>query len=83
MPRKATGEKLEKVVSTKIGLADFIVLEKYARIRYNENRLKQPTISHLLRKLIKLWADGRRKEEVAGPSRSNNTQPTLRERQDN
>ena len=33
MPRKTTGEKLEKVVSTKIGLADFILLEKYARIQ--------------------------------------------------
>ena len=51
MPRKIAGEKLEKVVSTKIGLADFISLEKYARIRYNQNKLKQPTISHLLRKL--------------------------------
>ena len=65
MPRKATGEKLEKVVSTKIGVADFIVLEKYARIRYNENRLKQPTISHLLRYIIKGWTIGRRKEEAA------------------
>ena len=34
MPRKPIGEKLEKVVSTKIGLADFTALEKYARIRY-------------------------------------------------
>ena len=68
MPRKATGEKLEKVVSTKIGVADFIVLEKYARIRYNENRLKQPTISHLLRYIIKGWTIGRRKEEAAAPS---------------
>ncbi len=84
MPRKATGEKLEKVVSTKIGLADFLVLEKYARIRYNENKLKQPTISHMLRKLIKGWANGKRKEEAAGPSQSNITHNGhLRERQDN
>lgn len=69
MPRKSTGEKLEKVVSTKIGLADFTVLEKYARIRYNENRLKQPTISHLLRMIIRVWTNGRRKEEAAGPSK--------------
>jgi hypothetical protein len=83
MPRKTTGEKLERVVSTKIGLADFIVLEKYARIRYNENKLKQPTISHMLRKLIKGWADGKRKEE-AGSSRDNITHNRhLRERQDN
>ena len=74
MPRKTTGEKLEKVVSTKIGLADFILLEKYARIRYNENKIKQPTISHFLRKLIKGWADGKRKVEATSPTRSNITQ---------
>lgn len=28
MPRKETGEKLEKVVSTKISLEDFMLLEK-------------------------------------------------------
>ena len=50
MPRKAHGAKLEKVVSTTITLEDFNLLEKYARIRYNENKIKQPTISHLLRK---------------------------------
>ena len=84
MPRKTTGEKLEKVVSTKIGLADFILLEKYARIRYNENKLKQPTISHLLRKIIKGWADGKRKEEATGPTRSNIAHNRhLREHQDN
>ena len=74
MPRKSLGEKLEKVVSTKISLADFIVLEKYARIRYNQNKLKQPTISQLLRKFIKAWANEKRKQEqenqAAGPSRT-------------
>ena len=81
MPRKPIGEKLEKVVSTKIGLADFTALEKYARIRYNENKLKQPTVSHLLRAIIKGWANGRRKEEAAGPSQSNFTHNQhLRER---
>ena len=35
MPRKETGEKLEKVVSTKISLEDFMLLEKYAKIGYN------------------------------------------------
>jgi predicted transcriptional regulator len=64
MPRKNTGQKLEKVVSTKIALADFIVLEKYARIRYNENKLRQPTVSRLLRVIIKSWANGRREEEA-------------------
>jgi hypothetical protein len=36
MPRKETGEKLEKVVSTKISLEDFTLLKKYAKIGYNQ-----------------------------------------------
>jgi hypothetical protein len=63
MPRKA-GEKLEKVVSTKISLEDFMVLEKYARICYNKDLLNQPTISHMLRLVLKKWAAYMRKEEV-------------------
>ena len=63
MPRRSLGEKLEKVVSTKISHADFMALEKYARIRYNENKLRQPTVSRLLRVIIKSWAKRRREEE--------------------
>jgi hypothetical protein len=63
MPRKTSGEKLEKVVSTKISLADFMLLEKYARIRYNENKLRQPTVSRLLRTIIKGWAYRGKDEE--------------------
>ena len=36
MPRKPTGERLEKVISTKISVEDFILLEKNARIYYNK-----------------------------------------------
>lgn len=68
MPRRSLGEKLEKVVSTKISHADFMVLEKYARIRYNENRLRQPTVSRLLRVIIKRWANRRREEEEKAAS---------------
>jgi hypothetical protein len=56
------GEKLEKVVSTKITSANFQLLETFARIRYNENKITQPTISHLLRKIIDQWAGVRRKD---------------------
>ena len=56
MPRKSTGEKLEKVVSTKISDNDFMVLQKYAKIHYNADMILQPTISHLLRLIIKNWA---------------------------
>ena len=57
MPRKSTGEKLEKVVSTKICDDDFMLLQKYAKIHFNQNQLVQPTISHLLRWIIKRWAN--------------------------
>ena len=63
MPRKES-EKLEKVVSTKIPLEDFMVLEKYAKICYNKDLLNQPTISHMLRLILKKWAANMRKEEV-------------------
>jgi len=63
MPRK-TGEKLEKVVSTKISMEDFIVLEKCAKICYNKDLLNQPTISHMLRLILKKWAAIMRVEEV-------------------
>ena len=62
MPRKES-EKLEKVVSTKIPLEDFMVLEKNAKICYNKDLLNQPTISHMLRLILKKWAAIMRKEE--------------------
>ena len=65
MPRKTEGEKLEKVVSTKVTATHFKLLEKYARIRYNQNSIAQPTISHLLRIIIAQWAGARYKEEGA------------------
>jgi hypothetical protein len=64
VPRKPTGERLEKVVSTKISVDDFILLEKYARMYYNQNSLVQPTISHMLRWIIKRWAKVIRDKEI-------------------
>ena len=67
MPRKSTGERLDKVVSTKICDDDFMRLQKYARINYNSNMILQPTISHLLRLIIKNWAkDVKDKESRTG-----------------
>jgi hypothetical protein len=63
MPRKASAEKLEKVVSTKLSRDDYDLLGKYAKIRYNEDRIVQPTISHLLRLIIKGWSMSIRKQE--------------------
>ena len=54
-----------------------MVLEKYARIRYNENKLKQPTISRLLRKIVKAWANEEEKQEKkSGQSRTSSLQKT-------
>jgi anionic cell wall polymer biosynthesis LytR-Cps2A-Psr (LCP) family protein len=55
LPRKIQGEKLEKVVSTNISLADFDLLKKYARINYEVNVLTLPTVSHMLRAIVKKW----------------------------
>ena len=55
MPRKTEGEKLEKVVSTTLSLADFDLLKKYARINYEVNELTLPTVSHMLRRIVRNW----------------------------
>ena len=55
MPRKTEGEKLEKVVSTTLSVADFDLLKKYARINYEINALTFPTVSHMLRAIVKNW----------------------------
>jgi len=63
MPRKEHTEKLEKVVSSNISLEDFQLLNKYAKILYNKNMITQPTISHIVRLVIKQWASFVRKKE--------------------
>jgi hypothetical protein len=55
---------LEKVVSTKISVDDFILLEKTARMYFNQNSFVQPTISHMLRWIIKRWAKVVRDKEI-------------------
>jgi hypothetical protein len=59
LPRKVTGEKLEKVISTKIPTKKFELFEKYARQYYIGNKIKQPTVSALLRALINSWLAAR------------------------
>ena len=71
MPRKKSSENLAKVVSSNISLEDFGVLQKYAKIYYNYNRLKQPTISHLVRYILNKWVTQRRIMEE-----QNRKQPT-------
>jgi hypothetical protein len=55
LPRKTEGEKLEKVVSTTLSVANFDLLKKYARINYEINALTFPTVSHMLRAIVKNW----------------------------
>ncbi len=55
LTRKVTGEKLEKVISTKITTKNYELLEKHAREYCIQKKIKQPTISVLLRTLIDFW----------------------------
>ncbi len=55
LTRKVTGEKLEKVISTKITTKNYELLEKHAREYYIQKKIKQPTVSVLLRTLIDFW----------------------------
>jgi hypothetical protein len=63
MPRKKSDENLAKVISSNISLEDFDLLQRYAKLYYNHNKLKQPTISHLVRYLLNNWANQIRDKE--------------------
>jgi hypothetical protein len=52
--------KLEKIVSTKISLDDFRTLNVRAKALYNQDVIKLPTVSHLLRWLIMGWCSDQR-----------------------
>ena len=55
MPRRISGQKLEKVISTKISAKNYELVEKYARELYIQKKIRQPTVSVLLRALINMW----------------------------
>ena len=55
MPRKKSNENLTKVVSSIISAEDFEFLERYAKLCYNQNQLKLPTISHMVRYILSNW----------------------------
>jgi hypothetical protein len=63
MARKRSGEQLEKNISSIISLEDFEFLERYARFYYNDRTLKQPTISHLVRFILKSWISFMKKKQ--------------------
>lgn len=62
LPRKEIGEKLEKVISSKLPLADFKFFESYAKKMYIENMINQPTISHVIRYIVRDWVLQTRKK---------------------
>ena len=63
MPKKSTGEKMEKVISTKISVEVFDLLQRYAKVYYNQNLLQQPNMSHMLRWILESWATPVRQNE--------------------
>jgi hypothetical protein len=63
MARRKSDENLTKVVSTVISAEDFEILGKYAKECYNENLLKLPTISHMVRYILSAWANQMRKKD--------------------
>ena len=66
-----TGEKLEKVISTKIPTKKFELFEKYARQYYIQNKIKQPTVSALLRALINGWLAARERRNGQNNTQAN------------
>lgn len=64
MPRKKSDENLTKVISSIISAEDFETLKGYAKVCYNRNLLKLPTISHMVRYILSNWVkDMRRREQ--------------------
>jgi hypothetical protein len=47
--------RFEKVISSKISVDDFRLLEQLARQYYLENKIKQPTISEVVRAIVRTW----------------------------
>lgn len=63
MPRKKSDENLTKVISSIISAEDFESLEKYAKVYYNMDVLKLPTISHMVRYILSNWVKHMRNVE--------------------
>jgi hypothetical protein len=63
MPKRVTGEQLKKVVSTKLSEDDFNMLQSSAKVFYNRDLILQPTVSHMLRRIVKAWVNSMRKKQ--------------------
>ena len=73
MATKRSGDKLDKNISSIISLEDFKFLERYAKFYYNTEVLRQPTISHMVRHILKNWINNLRKREEI--NQKNSTSP--------
>ena len=87
MPRKKSDENLTKVISSIVSAEDYRILEEYAKVCYNRNLLKLPTISHMVRYILSTWANQMRKKEQLTRNRelnepARNRLSTVKEKRD-
>ena len=57
MPKRKTGDRLEKVVSSKITKQEFTFLQGQANGLYFAGLIELPTVSHAVRFIIKEWRE--------------------------
>ena len=72
MSPKKSDENLTKVISSIISAEDFGLLEEYAKVYYNRNLLKLPTISHMSN-----WIKDIRRREQSFIRKRDSNQPAL------
>ena len=77
MPPKKSDENLTKVISSIISAEDFGLLEEYAKVYYNRNLLKLPTISHMVRYILSNWIKDIRRREQSLIRKRDSNQPAL------
>jgi hypothetical protein len=66
LPRKISGDKRTKVVSTKIPDSEYSLMGQYAKEFYLRGNIRQPNISQLLSYIITDFLNTMRKREAAG-----------------
>jgi hypothetical protein len=71
VPPKISGDKLTKVVSTKISDSVYTLLTGYAKEYYLQGKVRQPNLSQLLTYIITDWLHKteRRKASLAASNR--------------
>ena len=77
MPPKKSDENLTRVISSIISAEDFGLLEEYAKVYYNRNLFKLPTISHTVRYILSNWIKDIRRREQSFIRKRDSNQPAL------